>query len=96
VLYGDFARIVYLPYDYAWLTRRFVRRLQPRVGILMETELWPNLIRAAARRACRWCWRMRVCRSALRAAMRACLRLPARAWRAFTMWRRRARPMLRG
>ncbi|MHB1214267.1 MAG: lipid IV(A) 3-deoxy-D-manno-octulosonic acid transferase [Thiobacillus sp.] len=48
-LYGDFARIVYLPYDYAGLMRRFMRRLQPRVGILMETELWPNLIHAAAR-----------------------------------------------
>jgi len=48
-LYGSFARIVYLPYDYAWLVRRFLRRLSPRVGILMETELWPNLIHAAAR-----------------------------------------------
>ncbi|MDP3419430.1 MAG: lipid IV(A) 3-deoxy-D-manno-octulosonic acid transferase [Thiobacillus sp.] len=47
-LYGDFARIVYLPYDYAWLVRRFLRRLRPRVGVMMETELWPNLIRAAA------------------------------------------------
>jgi 3-deoxy-D-manno-octulosonic-acid transferase len=48
-LYGSFAHIVYLPYDYAWLMRRFVHRAQPRVGILMETELWPNLIHAAAR-----------------------------------------------
>jgi 3-deoxy-D-manno-octulosonic-acid transferase len=48
-LYGDFASIVYLPYDYAWLTRRFLRRVKPRVGILMETELWPNLIHATAR-----------------------------------------------
>jgi 3-deoxy-D-manno-octulosonic-acid transferase len=48
-LYGSFATIVYLPYDYAWLTRRFLRRARPRVGILMETELWPNLIHAAAR-----------------------------------------------
>jgi len=48
-LYGSFARIVYLPYDYAWLTRRFLHRAKPRVGILMETELWPNLIHAAAR-----------------------------------------------
>ena len=47
-LYGDFARIVYLPYDYAGLMRGFMRRMQPRVGILMETELWPNLIHAAA------------------------------------------------
>ncbi|MDO9468071.1 MAG: lipid IV(A) 3-deoxy-D-manno-octulosonic acid transferase [Thiobacillus sp.] len=48
-LYGSFATIVYLPYDYAWLVRRFLRRLRPRIGILMETELWPNLIHAAAR-----------------------------------------------
>ena len=48
-LYGGFARIVYLPYDYAGSMRRFMRRVQPRVGILMETELWPNLIHAAAR-----------------------------------------------
>jgi 3-deoxy-D-manno-octulosonic-acid transferase len=46
-LYGGFAHIVYLPYDYAWLVRRFLRRAQPMVGILMETELWPNLIHAA-------------------------------------------------
>ncbi len=48
-LYGDFAHICYLPYDYAWLMRRFLARWQPRVGVLMETELWPNLIREAAR-----------------------------------------------
>ena len=48
-LYGAFARIVYLPYDYAGSMRRFMRRVRPRVGILMETELWPNLIHAAAR-----------------------------------------------
>lgn len=48
-LYGAFARIVYLPYDYAWPVRHFLRRARPVVGILMETELWPNLIRAAAR-----------------------------------------------
>ncbi|MHB1093366.1 lipid IV(A) 3-deoxy-D-manno-octulosonic acid transferase [Thiobacillus sp.] len=48
-LYGSFARIVYLPYDYAGSMRRFMRRVHPRVGILMETELWPNLIHAAAR-----------------------------------------------
>lgn len=46
-LYGGFARIAYLPYDYGFLVRRFLRRAKPAVGILMETELWPNLIRAA-------------------------------------------------
>lgn len=48
-LYGSFARIVYLPYDYVWLVRRFLRRARPRLGVLMETELWPNLVHAAAR-----------------------------------------------
>ena len=48
-LYGDFAHIRYLPYDYAWLMRRFLTQLRPRVCVLMETELWPNLIRVAAR-----------------------------------------------
>lgn len=50
-LYGGFATIAYLPYDYAWLVRRFLLRARPRVGILMETELWPGLIHAAARLA---------------------------------------------
>ena len=48
-LYGAFATIVYLPYDYAGLVRRFLGRARPRVGVLMETELWPNLVHAAAR-----------------------------------------------
>lgn len=48
-LYGSFARIVYLPYDYAFLMRRFLRRARPAAGVLMETELWPNLIREADR-----------------------------------------------
>ena len=47
-LYGDFARVAYLPYDYALCVRRFLRRARPRVCVLMETELWPNLIRVAA------------------------------------------------
>ncbi|MCL5802179.1 MAG: lipid IV(A) 3-deoxy-D-manno-octulosonic acid transferase [Gammaproteobacteria bacterium] len=34
----------YLPYDLPGAVRRFVRRLRPRLLIIMETELWPNLI----------------------------------------------------
>jgi 3-deoxy-D-manno-octulosonic-acid transferase len=48
-LYGAFAHIHYLPYDYAWAMRRFIARARPRLCVLMETELWPNLIRAASR-----------------------------------------------
>jgi 3-deoxy-D-manno-octulosonic-acid transferase len=34
----------WLPYDTPGATRRFLRRHQPAVGVLMETEVWPNLI----------------------------------------------------
>lgn len=38
---------VYLPYDLPGAVRRFMRRVQPAVGIIMETEIWPNLLRRA-------------------------------------------------
>jgi len=34
----------YIPYDFPFALRRFFRTIQARVGIIMETELWPNLI----------------------------------------------------
>jgi 3-deoxy-D-manno-octulosonic-acid transferase len=34
----------YLPYDIPGMLRRFIHRHQPRVCILMETEVWPNLV----------------------------------------------------
>ena len=36
----------YLPYDTPWAVRRFLRHYRPQLGLIMETELWPNLIRA--------------------------------------------------
>ncbi len=38
-----------LPLDLPWLMRRMMRCLHPRALIIQETELWPNLFRAAAR-----------------------------------------------
>ena len=43
-LYGNDLR-AFLPYDYPWAVRRFIAHFRPRLGILMETELWPNLVR---------------------------------------------------
>lgn len=43
-LYGAFATVAYLPYDFAFAQRRFLRHWQPELGVLMETELWPNLL----------------------------------------------------
>jgi 3-deoxy-D-manno-octulosonic-acid transferase len=40
----------YLPYDFPWAVARFLHHFQPRAGIIMETEIWPNLIHACARR----------------------------------------------
>jgi 3-deoxy-D-manno-octulosonic-acid transferase len=37
----------YLPYDLPWIVGRFLKHYQPRIGITVETELWPNLIREA-------------------------------------------------
>jgi 3-deoxy-D-manno-octulosonic-acid transferase len=38
---------VWLPYDTPSATRRFIARFRPAVGVLMETEVWPNLLHAA-------------------------------------------------
>ncbi|WP_409027857.1 lipid IV(A) 3-deoxy-D-manno-octulosonic acid transferase [Janthinobacterium sp. SUN098] len=40
------ARLVqsYLPYDTGAMPARFIRHFTPRICILMETEVWPNLI----------------------------------------------------
>ncbi len=35
----------YLPLDWPWAVRRFVRHLRPKVFLVVETELWPNLLR---------------------------------------------------
>jgi 3-deoxy-D-manno-octulosonic-acid transferase len=48
-LFGGRVQQAYLPYDLPFAVRRFFRRFQPALGILLETELWPNLVAAAAR-----------------------------------------------
>ncbi|HEX4984499.1 MAG TPA: lipid IV(A) 3-deoxy-D-manno-octulosonic acid transferase [Burkholderiales bacterium] len=45
-LFGDRVERCYLPYDFDWAVRRFLRHYRPRIGLFMETEIWPNLIRA--------------------------------------------------
>lgn len=39
----------YLPYDYPFAVRRFLAHFRPELGLIMETELWPNLIAACKR-----------------------------------------------
>lgn len=43
-LYSDNILRVYLPYDYPFAVKRFLQHFRPRIGVLMETEIWFNLI----------------------------------------------------
>lgn len=45
-LYEDSILRVYLPYDYPFAVNSFLRHFHPQLGILMETEIWFNLIHA--------------------------------------------------
>ena len=45
-LFGDAVDRIYLPYDTPWAMHRFLRHFRPAIGLVMETELWPNLIAA--------------------------------------------------
>ena len=42
-VFGDRVFHVYLPYDLPGSVRRFLDRLRPRIALVMETEIWPNL-----------------------------------------------------
>lgn len=47
---SDAVRVIYSPLDFRGLVRRMIRRFQPSQIVLMESELWPNLIDIAARK----------------------------------------------
>ena len=76
------AQCRYLPYDRADWVRRFVAEHRPRCGVLMETEIWPNLIHA--------------CTSADVPLFLANGRLSERSQRGYTRIGALVRPALRG
>ena len=45
-VYGEEVQCVFLPYDLPRSMARFVAHFRPRIGIMMETEVWPNLLAA--------------------------------------------------
>ena len=49
-LFGNDVIRVYLPYDYPFAVSKFLENFRPAVGVLMETEIWPNLIHACHER----------------------------------------------
>ncbi len=50
-LFGQSIRHVYLPYDLPVCVRRFYKVFNPKIGIIMETEIWPNLFYYSAENA---------------------------------------------
>ncbi len=49
-LFGTGVAHCYAPYDFPDAVARFLRRVQPALLVIMETELWPNLLHACAAR----------------------------------------------
>lgn len=49
-LFADDVFHVYLPYDLPFALRGFMRRLQPCLLVIVETEIWPNLLFECERR----------------------------------------------
>ncbi len=47
----DAAAVFYFPIDWAWTVRRVLRTVRPAAVLIMETELWPHLLRECHRRA---------------------------------------------
>jgi 3-deoxy-D-manno-octulosonic-acid transferase len=41
-------RVVYLPFDIIHILKKAFRRVRPKVLIIIETELWPNILRYAS------------------------------------------------
>ncbi|HHH13583.1 MAG TPA: 3-deoxy-D-manno-octulosonic acid transferase [Thiolapillus brandeum] len=49
-LFGDEVFHVYFPYDLPWCVDAFLERVRPRLLVMVETEIWPNLLRLCAKR----------------------------------------------
>lgn len=77
-LYGEAVLSAYLPYDLPKAVQRFLEYFRPRLGILMETEIWPNLVAQCAQNAV--------------PVMLANARLSERSARGYRRWRALAQP----
>ncbi len=49
-LFGTSVFHVYLPFDLPFAVRGFLSRVRPRLGVIVETEIWPNLYHTCRRR----------------------------------------------
>lgn len=44
-------QVIYLPFDIAVILRRTLSKITPKLFVVMETELWPNLLRVMAEKS---------------------------------------------
>src|SRR5437763_13012373 len=44
VFKAEAAAVFYFPFDWAWSVRRALRRVNPALVLVMETELWPHFL----------------------------------------------------
>jgi 3-deoxy-D-manno-octulosonic-acid transferase len=49
-LFGDSVHHAYVPFEFPHAVNALFRRSNPRVALIMETEIWPNLYRGCGRR----------------------------------------------
>lgn len=49
-MFGSQVQYAYAPYDTPGSIRRFLNRVNPRILVIMETEIWPNMIRQSRAR----------------------------------------------
>ena len=47
---SDVDAVFYFPFDWTFIVRRTLGLVRPRLFIMMETEIWPNLLRECRRR----------------------------------------------
>ncbi|MDI3324632.1 lipid IV(A) 3-deoxy-D-manno-octulosonic acid transferase [Pontibacterium granulatum] len=80
-LFGDQVQHLYCPYDLPHALSRFMQRINPRALIVVETELWPNVVAA--------------CRSRNVPVLLANARLSARSAKGYAKFSALTRPMLK-
>lgn len=50
-LFKDKCTVIFSPLDFSFVVNNFITKIKPKIFVLVETELWPNLIRALSTRA---------------------------------------------
>ena len=81
-VYGESVLAAFLPYDLPGAVQRFIEHFRPRLGVLMETEVWPNLLAGCAAN------RVPV--------VLANARMSEKSAQGYARWRRLARPAFAG